>query len=720
MANTKPATKILRILILDDSPDDTEQASSALRQAGYMLKTQRLETGVAVEQNLESGQWDLLLCAHGIASLPARQVVELVRHKKLLTPVIVLARRIQDDELRSLMQAGARDVVIKGQWGRLVPVVERELALVEERREWQTSMDALHQLEARYRTMIEASVEAISYVQDGMHMDANTAYLKLLGYDDIESLKEMPLLNLIDKADQARFKQALKKPEGADKTQEFNMVTTAGQRVAVEVALTPITISGHPSVQVVATDISKRKALETKLQSMHQRDALTGLFNRPHFLNLLGDALKQPGGLLFGVTLNGLAEINQQIGHVACDRLLVQLGLQLREAAGAQASLARIAGGQFAVLLDSKAASQGSQVEEKIGKLINALSAGEGNQSIKPDVSLLSCKLDGKQKDRQKILESVFATEAAASVPRPVAVPRPVPAPPVSVPTPTPAPAARITETPPVLRPVPATAASSNLREALQQALAQNRMELTFQPIVNLHGEPRCFYEARLMLRTPDDQLIPPAQYMPVADAAGLSGKVDRAVLMNVIDTLSKYHLEGRPGIVFLSLSGNVVQDNALLTAIQMHMKATGLAPENVILQIDEETVAKHLEASRAFVLMAKTVGVGVALDHFSARRLSIEQLAGVEFDYIAVDCGPGGLADEDLYTAIDAVLALDRLIIARNIDDADLFTTLFSRGVHYIQGDYLQPASSGLDYSFEAEQTLSDVPAGPTWSARA
>ena len=91
-------------------------------------------------------------------------------------------------------------------------------------------------------------------------------------------------------------------------------------------------------MQIVATDISKRKALESKLQSMHQRDALTGLFNRSHFLNLLGDALKNPGGLLFGVSINHLAEINQKIGHVACDRLLVQLGLQLRETAGTQAS----------------------------------------------------------------------------------------------------------------------------------------------------------------------------------------------------------------------------------------------------------------------------------------------------------------------------------------------------------------------------------------------
>jgi PAS domain S-box-containing protein len=701
MADHRPSGNILRVLILDDSPDDTEQASAALRQAGYMLKTQRLETGVAVEQNLDGGQWDLILCAHGIANLPVRQVVELAARKQPLLPVIVLSRRIEDGEVRNLMQAGARDVIMKGQWGRLVPAVERELATAQERRAAREAREALRQLETRYRTMIEASVEAISYVQDGMHMDANGSYLKLLGYADLDSLKEMPLLNLIDKADQARFKQALRKPEGADKTQEFTMVAADGQRIAVEVALTPITIANQSCVQVVATDISKRKALETKLQSMHQRDPLTGLFNRAHFLGLLGESLKNPGGLLMGITINQLATLNQQLGHVACDRLLVQLGLQLREACG-QCGIARISGGQFAVLLDAKNAAQGEAMARKIAGLVEGLTAGEGDRSFKPEVTLTSVKLSGQQKDRQALMDQIFKSEAPAAAPAAPVAPR-APEPAIAPP-----PAA-----------APRAAPVRDLREQLAQALAQNKMELTFQPIVNLHGEPRCFYEARYLLRTGDDRLLAPAQYLPSAEAAGLGSKIDRAVLMSTIDTLSKYRLEGRPGILFITLSASAVQDSALLAAIQMHMKATGLNAGDVILQLNEAAFADHLEAARAFAQKARATGVGFALDNFTGQTLSLEQMAELDLDYLAVNCGPDGLEDDALFTAIDAAHALDKLVIARNLDDAGLFTTLFSRGVHYVQGDYLQPATTGLDYSFEAEQTLaSDEPLGPNWRA--
>ena len=712
MAEIKPNSKILRVLILDESPDDAEQASVTLRQAGYMLKTQRLETGVAVEQNLDSNQWDLILCAHGLANLPARQVVELATRKQPFVPVIVLARRITDDELRQLMQTGARDVIIKGQWGRLLPAVERELAVAGERRAWTETREALRQLESRYRTMIEASLESISYVQDGMHMDANASYIKLFGYENIEQLKEIPLLNLIDKQDQARFKAALRKPEGADKTQEFLAVTANGTRIPLEVALNPLTISGEPCVQVVATDVSKRKALEVKLQSMHQRDPLTGLSNRTHFLGALGDVLKVPGGVLFGLTVNQLAALNQTLGHTACDRLLVQIARQLRELAGAQTPVARITGGQFAVLLDAKAAAGAEALAKKFDDMFAALTASEGERTMKPDVTIQQLRLDAQHKDRQAIMDQVFKTEiqlAPAAFSPPAAKAAVTPAAPV-------APAAAAQHHAPAHKPA-AAQANGNWSEAVQSALAHNQMQLLFQPIINLHGEPRCFYEAQLMLHAPDGKVIPSAEYLPSAEAAGLGGKIDRSLMLNVIDTLSKYQLEGRQGIVFVRLSSTAVQDSALLAAIQMHMKATGLDSSNLILQLDEKALVNHLEAARSFIEKARAMGLGITVDNFTGQAVSLEVMAGLHIDFFAVNCGPNGLDEDALASAIDAGLALDRMIVARGIEEADLFTSLFSRGVHYVQGDYLQPASSGLDYSFEAEQTLaSDEPPAPNW----
>jgi len=715
MVETKKGSKILRVLILDESPDDAEQASAILRQAGFMLKTQRLETGVAVEQNLDNSQWDLVLCAHGLPNLPARQVVELVAHKQPFVPVVVLARRIADDELRQLMQAGARDVIIKGQWGRLLPTVERELTVANERRAWTETREAMGQLEARYRSMIEASLEAISYVQDGMHMDANPSYLKLFGYENIDLLKETPLLNLIDKQDQARFKAALRKPEGAEKTQEFLAVAANGTRIPIEVALNPLAIHGEQCVQVVATDITKRKALEVKLQSMHQRDPLTGLSNRTHFVSALGDTLKTPGGVLFGLTVNQLAALNQTLGHTACDRLLVQIARQLRELLDNQTPVARITGGQFAVLLDARAASGAETLARKLNDMVATLTASEADRTMKPDVTIQRLQLEARHKDRQAIMDQVFKSDAQAA---PAALtPKAAKVTVTPVASTTPATISKPQAAPaPAFQPA-ASRASGDWAEAVQNALAHNQMQLLFQPIINLHGEPRCLYEAQLTLRTLDGKVVPPSEYLPSAEASGLGGKIDRNLMLNVIDTLSKYRLDGRPGTVFVGLTSAAVQDSALLAAIQMHLKATGLDPADLILQLDEAVLAQHPDAAGRFIENARAMGMGIAIDNFTGQAVSLETLAGLNVDFIGMNCGLDGLKEDALISAIDTALALERVIVAKRIEDANVFTGLFSRGVHYVQGDYLQPASPGLDYSFESEQTLaSDEPLAPTW----
>jgi PAS domain S-box-containing protein/diguanylate cyclase (GGDEF)-like protein len=716
MVETKKGSKILRVLILDESPDDAEQASAILRQAGFMLKTQRLETGVAVEQNLDNSQWDLVLCAHGLPNLPARQVVELVAHKQPFVPVVVLARRIADDELRQLMQAGARDVIIKGQWGRLLPAVERELAVANERRAWTETREAMDQLEARYRSMIEASLEAISYVQDGMHMDANPSYLKLFGYENIDLLKETPLLNLIDKQDQARFKAALRKPEGAEKTQEFLAVAANGARIPIEVALNPLAIHGEQCVQVVATDITKRKALEVKLQSMHQRDPLTGLSNRTHFVSALGDTLKTPGGVLFGLTVNQLAALNQTLGHTACDRLLVQIARQLRELLDNQTPVARITGGQFAVLLDAKAASGAETLARKLNDMVATLTASEADRTMKPDVTIQRLQLEARHKDRQAIMDQVFKSDAQAAPAALAPKAAKVTVTPVASATPATISKPQAAAPAPAFRPA-ASLASGDWAEAVQNALAHNQMQLLFQPIINLHGEPRCLYEAQLTLRTLDGKVVPPSEYLPSAEAIGLGGKIDRNLMLNVIDTLSKYRLDGRPGTVFVGLTSAAVQDSALLAAIQMHLKATGLDPADLILQLDEAVLAQHPDAAGRFIENAQAMGMGIAIDNFTGQAVSHETLTGLNVDFLGMNCGLDGLKEDALISAIDTALALERVIVAKRIEDANVFTGLFSRGVHYVQGDYLQPASPGLDYSFESEQTLaSDEPLAPSW----
>src|SRR5204863_3042320 len=104
---------ILRLLIVDDSPDDAELAASALRKSSYMLKSQRVQDLVSMQAALEKSTWDVVLCEITLAHFGAPMALELMRRLRQSAPVIVFTRTVKETDVSKIMRAGAVDVVRK-------------------------------------------------------------------------------------------------------------------------------------------------------------------------------------------------------------------------------------------------------------------------------------------------------------------------------------------------------------------------------------------------------------------------------------------------------------------------------------------------------------------------------------------------------------------------------------------------------------------------------
>ena len=102
--------KILRLLIVDDSPDDAELAVAALRKAGYMLKSQRVQDLASMQTALDKGTWDVVLSEHTLPHFGAQLALDLVKRARLDAPFIVVTRNIRDHDLVKIMHGGAHDV----------------------------------------------------------------------------------------------------------------------------------------------------------------------------------------------------------------------------------------------------------------------------------------------------------------------------------------------------------------------------------------------------------------------------------------------------------------------------------------------------------------------------------------------------------------------------------------------------------------------------------
>jgi diguanylate cyclase (GGDEF)-like protein/PAS domain S-box-containing protein len=706
--------KILRLLIVDDSPDDTEVAATTLRRAGYMLKTQRVQDLTSMQAALDKGQWDVVLCEYSLPHFGAQLALDLLRRTGHEIPFLVVTRNIKDTDLAKIMRAGALDVIMKNQPFRLPPVIERELRVHEERRAYRQATQALQETENKHRAIVDGSLEAIGYCQDGMHVDANKAYLDLFGYGNKGELEGVPVMNLIDKNDQSRFKDYLRKTGGqsTQAPQEFLATKQDGARLHVELIVSAIVLNGERCVQIVANDISKRKAVENRLLYLNQHDPLTGLFNRHFFIQEINKTLEQVkkdgsrSGLIY-IDLNQLKEINDEYGHAAGDRLLLKVARMFREKLGETAVLGRFGGDEFAVLLHKIGDTELRKTANVLHEALKETSFSEGGKTFSCSGTLGVVAVGKDTENAQKILSDAYHASQQARPRKPEPVFEAAPETP------------KVEAKKPELRRVPV----SDWAARLQTALDKNGLDLAYQPIVNLHGDPAEYFEVLVRLLGDKGESISAGEFMPAAEQSGLAPAVDRWVAREAVRALAEMHREKRRTTFFVNLCPAALHDPELLILIQKQLHESGVKPEYLALETDEATLMANPAEAKTFLQTVKKIGCRFSVDNFGNNLSSLNQLRDLPIDFLKIagmhirNLATDTVAQTSLKALIQVAKAIDKKVIAKFVEKAEDLAILWNLGVDYVQGNYFQEADTPLSYEFGGEATLSSDPSAPQWA---
>lgn len=698
--------RILRLLLVDNSPDDAEFAVAALRKAGYKLKSQLVPDLAGFQATFDKGEWDAVLTEFALPHFNAQFVIDHIKHSGLDLPVLVLTRAIADADFARIMQFGARDVVLKDHLARLAPAMERELRAVDERRAYRDAIQTLKEMEAKHRAVVDQSNEAIGYLQDGMHVDANKVYLDVFQYGDAKSLEGIPVMNLIEKSDQARFKDYLRRPNDPKFSgpQEFTALRQDGVKIHVQIALSMVVIDGQDCAQILVTDISRRKAVETKLQYLHQHDALTGLYNRQYFAQMVGNAVERaradgPTSGIVYLDLYQLKDVTNNLGHAVGDRLLLNIVRVLRATFGDGALLARFRDNEFAALLDNIDAVRLKEIELKLQNNLKASPFKEDNKTVACEFYLVRTLIDRNAGGAREVLATLFAEietrrPAAPAIAEPAAAQQP-------------------------------RKFQSDWRERIQAALQKNLFQLSYQPIVNLHGEAAEYYEVLVRMSGRNGELIPASEFMPPAEASGQSIEIDRWVIHESIRALAELHREGRGARFFLNLSPTAPADDQLLALLAQWLAENKMASRHLVFELDEAAVLGNYDPTVVFARALRTLGAGIGIDNFGKTLGEIERLRELKAEFLILE---GGLVrdlrggDNQSQVAIAAALEMAKAsnakTIAKSVESATVLSFLWRLGVEYAQGDYFQQADAEIDYDFGGETTLSSETLAPQWAS--
>ncbi|MEG4516793.1 EAL domain-containing protein [Microcoleus sp. AT9b-C5] len=245
--------------------------------------------------------------------------------------------------------------------GKILAVHQMEVERQQAEKDRCELIVSLKESEERYRRLVELSPEAIAVHSEGKIAYINAAGAKLLGANSPEALIGFPVLHFVHPNYVETARERIRLVEKENKPldlAEQKLMRLDGQIIDVEVAGIPATYQGSTAAQIIIRDVTERKRVERELLHGAFHDALTGLPNRLLFLDRLGQAIRRSNqspdykfGLLF-LDLDRFKVVNDSLGHVLGDKLLIALAQRLQTCVRVSDTVARLGGDEFTILLD--------------------------------------------------------------------------------------------------------------------------------------------------------------------------------------------------------------------------------------------------------------------------------------------------------------------------------------------------------------------------------
>jgi diguanylate cyclase (GGDEF)-like protein len=427
----------------------------------------------------------------------------------------------------------------------------------------------------------------------------------------------------------------------------------------------------------VSLAVTDAKTLEAMHQAFH--DSLTGLASRSLFMDRVEHALalgareRSSVAVLF-IDLDRFKMVNDTLGHATGDLLLVEVGARLRACLRAGDTAARLGGDEFAVLLeDGATAADAEGVAERIIGAVGAAYVISGKEvfvdasvgiavSAPPDsdaaglmrnadVAMYRAKRDGS--GRHVTFEPGMHAALVERV---------------------------------------------ELEADLRRAVDRSEFTIHYQPVIALTDGHVYAVEALVRWEHPERGLVPPMEFIPLAEETGLIMPIGRWVLREACRQVSRWqarHRHGEQLTLSVNLSARQVQQPGLPLDVAAALAESGLRPENLVLEITESLLLHHQKGTAGKLEELKRLGIRLAIDDFGTGYSSLSYLRQYPIDVLKIDksfldgVSAGTAASEFARTIVKLGQSLHLDVVAEGIEGVEQLTELRDAGCEFGQGYY-------------------------------
>jgi diguanylate cyclase (GGDEF)-like protein/PAS domain S-box-containing protein len=539
------------------------------------------------------------------------------------------------------------------------------------------------------RSVIEASVDAfVGMDAAGCITDWNGAAQDMFGWSAAEVLGAPLAERIIPVEERGAHLAAVHRRLTASgvaslplERRETTAVRRDGTLFPVELAVTAVTEDGQPRFKAFIRDITERKRYEEELARRAVTDPLTGLANRRYLVDKLDAALADlaySGGMVavLFIDLDRFKVINDSLGHGAGDRLLVTLAERLKTALRPTDVMARFGGDEFAVvcpgLRDEHAAAalagrlldvlrdkvyvegRGVIVDVSIGIAVTSSALTAAEDLIRDaDAAMYRAKRRGG--GAWELFDEEVRADAVARL---------------------------------------------DLEEALRRALEERELRVYYQPVLTLDEQP-VSAEALVRWLHPERGVVPPSEFIPLAEETGLIVPLGRFVLEEACGQLAAWR-RTEPGLaglgVTVNLSGRQLADPGLPAWIGEVLERNDLDASALCLEITESILVDDAGTAAESLLALRELGVRLAVDDFGTGYSSLLSLRRFPVQVLKLDRSfVSGLGRNERDTAIvgsviDLAHGLGLIAVAEGVETCAQLEALRSFGCDQAQGYLWSP----------------------------
>ncbi|MEO7836695.1 MAG: EAL domain-containing protein [Acidimicrobiales bacterium] len=670
---------VVRILLVEDSDGDARLVELMLIDVfGPTVELTRARSLVEAFECVDTAPADCILLDLGLPDACGLEAVQRITERAPTMPVVVFTGQTDVEIGLSAVALGAQDYLVKG--NAVDETLGRAVRYAVVRKHAEDELLASRQTLAEAQRIAQLGSWDLDLATDTMVWSEEL--YRLYGRTSGPASDMGDLLGGVHPEDRTALRVVLSAAVDGRTTFDVNHRivlldgTTRWLRSRGHVELDSDGVAVR--VRGTAQDISEQKTAEAALTHQTLHDPLTGLPNRVLLHDRLAQALTRIArshstvGLLF-VDIDRFKVVNDSLGHQVGDQMLKAMATRLQTTLRVGDTLARFGGDEFVILCEGltgelEAVGLADRISEAMTTPL-ACGRGELTITVSTGIALASSS---------RVSAESLLRDADAAMYRAKAAGR--------------ARSAVFGET------MRTTAIGRlNTEVSLRQAIVEGELEMHYQPIVELPSRRIAGMEALVRWRHPVRGLIPPDQFIPIAEETGLIVPLGAWVLRTAVEQASAWRrLPGHPTLqMAVNLSGCQIEHPDIVELVSSALGESGLAPHCLELEITESVLMKDAAAAVKILEALKALGVRLSVDDFGTGFSSLSYLKRFPVDVLKIDKSfVDGLGEDSEDTAIVTAItslaaALHLTTVAEGVEAPLQMEKLIGLGCQRAQGFY-------------------------------